>query len=207
MPRLRSSGNSRCTWFTLPPWSVTTARLRRSATSMGSTGRSPSRCSAMRADFQSRRRKAKRRRPESPMLRCRRRSARQPTMTLHGRCKVSSESDAMRRLVLPVFLGLGTFTLSLFAAAPARANCYELIGCSNKDRYKISDLMQLGCQPLWEVRNWIYKETGYGSRTPKAIEPSGNSGCRYENVAQVPPNDTERYNMRTIKSVEIKKGC
>jgi len=53
----------------------------------------------------------------------------------------------MRR-VLPVFLGLGAFAVSLFAAAPVRANCYELIGCSNKDRYKVSDLMQLGCQPL-----------------------------------------------------------
>ena len=113
----------------------------------------------------------------------------------------------MRRLVLPVFLGLGAFALSLSAAVPARANCYELIGCSNKDRYKVSDLMQLGCQPLWEVRNWIYKENGYCFRTPKAIEAFGNSGCRYDDVAQVPLNDIERYNMKTIKSVEIKKGC
>ena len=54
----------------------------------------------------------------------------------------------MRNTVLLVFLGLGACVLSLFAAAPARANCYELIGCSNKDRYKIFDLMQLSCQPL-----------------------------------------------------------
>jgi hypothetical protein len=67
----------------------------------------------------------------------------------------------MRRTVLLFFLVLGACALSLLSAAPARANCHELIGCSNKDCYKISDLMQLGCQPLWEVRNWIYKENGY----------------------------------------------
>jgi hypothetical protein len=111
----------------------------------------------------------------------------------------------MRNVVLPVVLG--ACALSLLAAAPARANCYELIGCSNKDRYKVSDLMQLGCQPLWEVRNWIYKENGYCFRTPKAIEAFGNAGCRYDDVARVPLNDIERHNMTTIKSVEIKKGC
>ena len=87
----------------------------------------------------------------------------------------------MRR-VLPVFLG--AFAVSLFAAAPARANCYELIGCSNKDRYKVSDLMQLGCQPLWEVRNWIYKENGYCFRTrrrrskPSAIPAAATTMSR-----------------------------
>jgi hypothetical protein len=39
--------------------------------------------------------------------------------------------------------------LEPFRRDAARANCYELIGCSKKDRYKISDLMQLGCQSLW----------------------------------------------------------
>jgi hypothetical protein len=43
----------------------------------------------------------------------------------------------MRKVVLAVFLG--ACALSLLAAAPARANCYELIGCSNKDRYKVSE--------------------------------------------------------------------
>ncbi|MGD9501977.1 MAG: YARHG domain-containing protein [Methyloceanibacter sp.] len=82
-----------------------------------------------------------------------------------------------------------------------------MIGCSDKDRYKISDLMQLGCQPLWEVRNWIYKERGYCFRTQKAIEAFGNAGCRYDDVAQVPLSEIERANMKAIKSVEVKKGC
>ena len=113
----------------------------------------------------------------------------------------------MRKTVLLLLFGLGACAFSIFATAPARANCYELIGCSDKDRYKISDLMQIRCQPLWEVRNWIYKERGYCFRTPKAIEAFGNAGCRYDDVAQVPLNEIERANMKAIKSVEAKKGC
>jgi hypothetical protein len=43
-------------------------------------------------------------------------------------------------------------------STPAQANCYELIGCTDQNYFKQSDLKKLGCQPLWEVRNWIYKE-------------------------------------------------
>jgi hypothetical protein len=55
----------------------------------------------------------------------------------------------------------------LSAPQPAQANCYELIGCTNTDYFKQSDLKQLGCQPLWEVRNWIYKEKGLLLPYPK----------------------------------------
>ena len=77
---------------------------------------------------------------------------------------------------------------ALSTSEPARANCYELIGCSDKDYYQLSDLMQLGCQPLWEVRNWIYKERGYCFKTPNAIKAFGNAGCLYDET-------------------EAKKGC
>jgi hypothetical protein len=49
----------------------------------------------------------------------------------------------------------------LVSPSPARANCYELIGCTNKDYFKSAQLKQLSCQILWEVRNTIYKERGY----------------------------------------------
>jgi hypothetical protein len=49
--------------------------------------------------------------------------------------------------------GLGLFLL--FAPGPAHANCYELIGCTNKDYFKAAQLKQLSCQILWEVRNTI----------------------------------------------------
>ena len=95
----------------------------------------------------------------------------------------------------------------LAASQPAQANCYELIGCTNKDYFKQSDLKQLGCQPLWEVRNWIYKENGYCFHTQKAINAFGNAGCKYDDVADVPLNAAERHNVSAIKKAEAKKGC
>ena len=113
----------------------------------------------------------------------------------------------MRPTTVPVLFGLLAGGLGIFAAAPAHANCYELIGCSNKDTYKSPDLMQLGCQPLWEVRNWIYKENGYCFHTSKAIAAFGNAGCKYDNAADVPLNAAERHNVATIKKADAKKGC
>ena len=114
----------------------------------------------------------------------------------------------MRSTIGLVLIGLFAAAMGLSASsAPARANCYELIGCSDKDYFKLSDLMQLGCQPLWEVRNWMYKERGYCFKTPKAIKAFGNAGCRYDDIAQVPLNNVERANMKAIKKAEANKGC
>jgi YARHG domain len=114
----------------------------------------------------------------------------------------------MRSTIGLLLIGLiGGVTGVSMSAVPAQANCYELIGCSNQDYYKTSDLMQLGCQPLWEVRNWIYKENGYCFHTPKAIEAFGNAGCLYDNAAQVPLNAAERHNVTMVKKAEAKKGC
>ena len=66
----------------------------------------------------------------------------------------------------------------------ARANCYETIGCSDGQYFKGSDLKQLSCQSLWEVRNWIYTEKGYCFKTPKTIAAFGNAGCLYDDVTQ-----------------------
>jgi len=97
--------------------------------------------------------------------------------------------------------------LLLLAPSPARANCYELIGCTYKDYFKSSDLLQLGCQPLWEVRNTIYKENGYCFQTSMAIKAFGNAGCKYDDAGEVPLNAAERYNVKAIKKAEAKKGC
>jgi hypothetical protein len=67
--------------------------------------------------------------------------------------------------------------------------------------------MQLGCQPLWDVRNWIYKEKGYCFKTPKAIKAFGNAGCLYDDIAQVPLSTVERANVTAIKKAEANKGC
>ena len=114
----------------------------------------------------------------------------------------------MRSTVVLVSIGLvGGLIGVVGQPLPAEANCYELIGCSNKDYYKLSALMQLGCQPLWEVRNWIYKENGYCFHTSKAIAAFGNAGCKYDDAADVPLNAAERHNVATIKKAEAKKGC
>lgn len=89
----------------------------------------------------------------------------------------------------------------------ARANCYELIGCTNTDYFKTSQLKQLSCQILWEVRNTIYKENGYCFHTQKAIDAFGNAGCKFDNAGDVPLNAAERHNVSAIKKVEAKKGC
>ena len=114
----------------------------------------------------------------------------------------------MRSTIVLALTGLVSGLIGVSAAPqPARANCYELIGCSNTDYYKLSDLMQLGCQPLWEVRNWIYKENGYCFHTPKAIKAFGNAGCKYDDAGAVPLNAAERHNVKAIKKAEAKKGC
>ena len=114
----------------------------------------------------------------------------------------------MRCIALGVSIGLVCGAIAVSSAPlPAQANCYELIGCTNKDYFKPSDLQQLGCQPLWEVRNWIYKENGYCFHTQKAIDAFGNAGCQYDDVAEVPLNDIERHNVSAIKTAEANKGC
>jgi hypothetical protein len=95
----------------------------------------------------------------------------------------------------------------LASPSPARANCYELISCTDKDYFKTSQLTQLSCQILWEVRNTIYKENGYCFHTQKAIKAFGNAGCKYDNAGDVPLNAAERHNVSAIKKVEAKKGC
>jgi hypothetical protein len=95
----------------------------------------------------------------------------------------------------------------LSSPTPARANCYELIGCTNSDYFKAAQLKQLSCQILWEVRNTIYKENGYCFHTQKAIEAFGNAGCKYDNMGDVPLNAAERHNVLAIKKAEAKKGC
>ena len=112
-------------------------------------------------------------------------------------------------------VALAATALSLAAAgaaliaspSPASANCYELIGCTNKDYFKASDLKQLSCQILWEVRNTIYKENGYCFHTQKAIDAFGNAGCKFDKMGDVPLNAAERHNVLAIKKAEAKKGC
>jgi hypothetical protein len=104
--------------------------------------------------------------------------------------------------------GAALALLSLFAAAPAAtAGCYEVIGCTH-DHYIPEDLLwQLGCEPLYDVRNMTYKENGYCFSTQKAIARFGNEGCYIADAAAVPLNAYERANVALIRKVEKAKGC
>jgi hypothetical protein len=93
------------------------------------------------------------------------------------------------------------------SALPVLANCYEGIGCDDSQRFAPSELRQLGCQQLWEVRNMIYKQNGYCFTTRRAIETLGNDGCTEDNQAAVRLNAYERYNVQAIRMMESRKGC
>ena len=119
-----------------------------------------------------------------------------------------TREDYMRWVKGLMGIGMAGLVLGLSAPqTPARANCYEIIGCSNSAYFKISDLKKLGCQPLWEVRNWVYKENGLCFKTPKAIKAFGNAGCLYDDVTAVPLNQFEQYNVKAVRKVEAHKGC
>ena len=114
----------------------------------------------------------------------------------------------MRSPIFLMLIGLVGASIGLAAGpAPARANCYELFGCTNSDYYKVAQLKQASCQILWEMRNQIYKENGYCFRTQRAIEAFGNAGCKYDDAGDVPLNKAERHNVSAIKKAEASNGC
>jgi YARHG domain len=103
---------------------------------------------------------------------------------------------------------LAATLLPVLAIAPAMAgDCYEGIGCPSTQYFSKPALKELGCQPLWEVRNRIYKDRGYCFKTAAAITAFGNTGCTITNQASVPLNAFERANVGLIRSVEKAKGC
>lgn len=95
----------------------------------------------------------------------------------------------------------------LASTGSAMANCYEYIGCDDSDYFQRSDLRQLSCQSLWEVRNLIYKQNGFCFSTDRAQRAFGNAGCWIEKQSQVRLNAVERENVATIAQVESSKGC
>jgi hypothetical protein len=103
---------------------------------------------------------------------------------------------------------LVAFAGFILGASPARAACYEDVGCTHTHRYRAEDLMRLAdCTILWEMRNGIYHEKGYCFRTQRGIDTFGNAGCRYDDPAAVPLNDYERANIATVQQVERRKDC
>lgn len=97
--------------------------------------------------------------------------------------------------------------VTLLTSSQAMAWCYEDIGCDDSDRFTRSDLRQLSCQALYEVRNGIYFQHGLCFTTKRALNTFGDDGCYVDDPADVELNRTERYNITTIAAVERQKGC
>ena len=95
----------------------------------------------------------------------------------------------------------------LIGSLPVRADCFEVLGCTNSDRFKKADLKELSCENLWYVRNRIFFENGYCFQTARGKAMFDNSSCVHKNQSKVPMNSIERANVAAIKSVEAAKGC
>lgn len=95
----------------------------------------------------------------------------------------------------------------LASTGAAMANCYEIIGCDDSEYFQRSDLRQLSCQSLWEVRNLIYQQNGYCFSTARAQQAFGNAGCTITKQSAVRLNAYERENVAQIVAVERAKGC
>jgi hypothetical protein len=106
----------------------------------------------------------------------------------------------MRGLVIAALIALS-------ATGPALADCWDDIGCSDSDYYSKSDLRDLDCDVLWEMRNEIYAENGYCFKTKKAIKFFGNDECEYDDAADIEFNKYEKRNISTIAAVEKSEGC
>jgi hypothetical protein len=102
----------------------------------------------------------------------------------------------------------GSFLLILATSgAPAHADCFELIGCTDSDYMTVENLAQLSCQNLWHVRNRIYDENGYCFHTWRAQQAFDNSDCWVERQEDVKLSHIERYNVTRIVGAESQNGC
>lgn len=104
-----------------------------------------------------------------------------------------------RSLMLAALFSLGT--------AQANAACFELIGCTDSQRYRLQDLRQLSCESLWLVRNTMYDENGYCFQTARAQSMFSNAGCMFTDANRVRLSNVERANVEQVLKIEAEKGC
>ncbi len=91
-------------------------------------------------------------------------------------------------LALPCFLlVLCCVALPGGERASAGPACYDKLGCTDREILSVRELFRLGCQPLADIRNQIYKEKG--------VEGT------------LPPESYEGKNAALIREIERLKGC
>src|SRR5580692_1842223 len=98
--------------------------------------------------------------------------------------------------------------LSVALATSAGAECYDVFGCTNRDYFRVPDLLSgPNCEFLYTMRNEIYYEHHYCFHTPRAIAAFGNAGCVSGNPNVLGLNRAELSNAATILQGEHMKGC
>jgi hypothetical protein len=100
------------------------------------------------------------------------------------------------------------FGLVLCGANAASAECYDVFGCANANRFHYSDLVSgPTCEFLYLMRNQIYAEHGYCFHTARAISTFGNASCVSGDANAIGLNEYERANAVTILQAEHAKAC
>jgi hypothetical protein len=97
-------------------------------------------------------------------------------------------------------------------AAPVLADCYDVLGCSDKTLYSknysyLASPDGPTCDFLYMMRNRIYAQHGYCFKTARGMSEIGNTGCFINNQAAVPLSTIERNNIATIHKAEVAKSC
>ncbi len=106
-----------------------------------------------------------------------------------------------------------TFRAAAFLAlvvygGAAAADCYDVFGCTDRDRFRLNDLMSgPNCEFLYVMRNQIYAQHGYCFQTPRAIATFGNAGCVSSNVNALGLSAIELGNAATILQAEQAMRC
>jgi hypothetical protein len=102
---------------------------------------------------------------------------------------------------------------AMMAAGPALADCYDVVGCSDKNLYSKND-SYLGsvtdgpsCDFIYMMRNRIYAQHGYCFKTARGIAEIGNTDCAIANPAALPLNHVERDNIATLAKAERAESC
>ena len=111
----------------------------------------------------------------------------------------------MRRLVLALLLLAAE-------AAPVLAACYDAIGCTDRKRFRTSEVRRSDCEKLWTMRNAILAENGYCFEDARAAKTFSNDGCFVSsNISPLGtiviwPNSSSsaRYSFATLRSLRFR---
>ncbi len=107
-----------------------------------------------------------------------------------------------------VTLRSAAFLAAVLSCGAAAADCYDVFGCTNRDRFRFGDLMSgPNCEFLYTMRNAIYAQHHYCFHTARAIASFGNQGCVTGDANALGLKAIELGNATTILQAEQAKGC